>query len=203
MYKVFINKTPIVLTDDKRYVKKKGWKVIRFIGGEQLKEIVLALEKGKSKESVAVFHFDIDELWTTFINQFKFVHAAGGLVINDENEFLMIYRNNKWDLPKGHLKKGEQPEFGGMREVEEECGISSLTVKSHLANTYHMYDRKGLVLKKTFWYIMHSNDKSDLIPQLEEGITEVCWKTKSDIQGVMKKSYAIIGELLEKGIKKK
>ena len=49
--------------------------------------------------------------------------AAGGLVLKDE-QFLMIYRLGKWDLPKGKLDKGENEKQGAVREVEEECTYS-------------------------------------------------------------------------------
>jgi len=202
MYKVFVNKTPIVLTDNMEKLSKKKWKVIPFIDGEQLIDLVKSMENGANKTPTIVFHFDLDELWVCFINQFKYVQAAGGMVFNSKNEFLVIHRNGKWDLPKGHLKKGERPEFGGMREVEEECGIKNLVVVEPLANTFHMYERKGMFLKKTFWYLMKSDFNGDLVPQIEEGIDEVVWKSKSDIKDLMKKSYPIISDLLKRGVKK-
>lgn len=202
MYKVFVNKTPIILTDKWDISKDKNYQVFLFDNGKQLVDLVWEMELGKLKKPTVITHYDIDELWMTFIQQFNYVQAAGGMVFNPEGEFLVIHRNGKWDLPKGHLKKGERPEFGGMREVEEECGISNLSIATPLANTFHMYDRKGLVLKKTFWYIMKSDYTGELTPQLEEGIDRVEWKTKPDIKELLKKSYPIIGELLKKGVKK-
>jgi hypothetical protein len=34
------------------------------------------------------------------------IEAAGGLVKNENKDFLFIYRNDKWDLPKGKIEKG-------------------------------------------------------------------------------------------------
>ncbi|MFT4752883.1 MAG: ADP-ribose pyrophosphatase YjhB (NUDIX family) [Salibacteraceae bacterium] len=201
MYKVFVNKTPIVLTENMEISLKKKCVIIPFKDGKQLVDIVWGLEATKSKVPVYITHFDLDELWTCFVSQFKYVQAAGGMVFNDDNKFLVIHRNGKWDLPKGHLKKGERPEFGGMREVEEECGINGLSIISPLANTFHMYDRDGMVLKKTFWYIMRSSFDQELTPQLEEGIDQVVWKTKEDVKEMSKKSYPIINGLLKKGLK--
>ena len=202
MYKVFVNKTPIILTDNTDKYDREKWVVIPFLDGNQLNDLVHQLENGSYKKPTVIFHFDMDELWFAFVNEFKYVQAAGGMVFNSEKEFLMIHRNGKWDLPKGHLKKGERPEFGGMREVEEECGIENLNIVEPLANTFHMYERKGMVLKKTFWYLMTSAFNGELVPQEEEGIDQVVWKSKSDIKELMKKSYPIIGELLKKGVKK-
>jgi 8-oxo-dGTP pyrophosphatase MutT (NUDIX family) len=201
MYKVFVNKSLIVLTDKTDKEVARNTSVIPFIDGNQLKELVTNLENNKPKVIIKVTHFDIDELWNAFINQFKYVQAAGGLVINTDGDFLMIHRNGRWDLPKGHLKKGERPEFGGMREVTEECGVEHLEIKKHLDNTFHMYERNGMVLKKTFWYIMTAPNKEVLIPQEEEGIDIVDWKNNTDIKEMMKKSYPIIARLLKKGLK--
>ncbi|MGB1003499.1 MAG: NUDIX hydrolase [Salibacteraceae bacterium] len=202
MYKVFVNKTPIVLTDNTEISLKKKCVIVPFKNGAQLLDIVTELENGKSKIPVYITHFDIDELWSVFVNEFKYVQAAGGMVFKNNGEFLVIHRNGKWDLPKGHLKKGERPEFGGMREVEEECGIEGLEIISGLDNTYHMYERDGMVLKKTFWYLMSSEFNKTLVPQTEEGIDKVEWKSKKDIKDLTKNSYPIINGLLKKGVKK-
>jgi 8-oxo-dGTP pyrophosphatase MutT (NUDIX family) len=201
MYKVFVNKSPIVLTDKTEMTLKSNGMIIPFVNGKQLRELVVDLENNKPKKRVYITHFDLDELWAAFVNEFNYVQAAGGLVFNEKNEFLVIHRNGKWDLPKGHLKKGERPEYGAMREVEEECGIGNLSITKPLSNTFHMYERNGLVLKKTFWYVMKSNYSGDLTPQLEEGIDKVEWKLKADIPILRKKSYPIINALLKKGVK--
>lgn len=200
MYKVFVNKTPIVLTDNVEISIKEKCVIVPFEDGNQLEEIVWDLENGKSKLPVYITHFDLDELWAVFMHQFKYVHAAGGMVFNELGQFLVIYRNGKWDLPKGHLKKGERPEFGGMREVEEECGVTGLEVLKCLDTTFHMYERNGLVLKKTFWYVMKTHADQDLIAQEEEGIDLVAWKTKKDIKHMIKNSFPIVKHLLKKGV---
>ena len=49
--------------------------------------------------------------------------AGGGLVYNKKNQVLFIFRNGKWDLPKGGIEKGEKIAYTAIREVEEETGI--------------------------------------------------------------------------------
>lgn len=202
MYKVFVNKTPIVLTENTEISLKKECVIIPYKNGAQLHQLVVDLENGKSKTPVYVTHFDLDELWCAFVCEFRYVQAAGGMVFNANNEFLVIHRNGKWDLPKGHLKKGERPEFGGMREVEEECGIENLEIIAPLSNTFHMYERGGMVLKKTFWYLMRSDYQNTLTPQTEEGIDKVEWRKEEDIKMLSKNSFPIIKGLLKKGVKK-
>jgi 8-oxo-dGTP pyrophosphatase MutT (NUDIX family) len=47
---------------------------------------------------------------------FKVIEAGGGLVLNSKGEFLVIYRNGIWDLPKGKLEKGEDFQTAALRE---------------------------------------------------------------------------------------
>jgi NAD+ diphosphatase len=49
--------------------------------------------------------------------------AGGGLVYNKNGEILFIFRNGKWDLPKGGKEKREKMKLTAMREVEEETGV--------------------------------------------------------------------------------
>src|ERR1700759_4462521 len=36
------------------------------------------------------------------------IKAAGGMVRNDDGNYLFIFRNGKWDLPKGKVEKDEK-----------------------------------------------------------------------------------------------
>jgi 8-oxo-dGTP pyrophosphatase MutT (NUDIX family) len=49
-------------------------------------------------------------------------------VYNKKGEVLFIFRNGKWDLPKGGIEKGEEIEDTAMREVEEETGVGKLRI---------------------------------------------------------------------------
>jgi 8-oxo-dGTP pyrophosphatase MutT (NUDIX family) len=51
------------------------------------------------------------------------IKAGGGIVVNEQNEVLLIYRRGKWDLPKGKLDDGETIEECALREVKEETGL--------------------------------------------------------------------------------
>lgn len=120
-----------------------------------------------------------------FSKLFKYILAAGGLIEKD-NKYLFIYRLHKWDLPKGKIDKGESPEQAAIRECEEECGITNLTIEHELNPTYHIYDYKGAyVLKKTFWYKMSTKHEAHFIPQIEENIEKVEWFDKDSIQKVV------------------
>ena len=110
----------------------------------------------------------------------------------------MIFRNEKWDLPKGKLNQNENIKECAIREVEEECGISGLSILNALQDTYHTYEIKGRkILKRTYWFSMNTDFKGRLIPETEEGITEVVWVDKDQIAEKLNNSFENIKELLK------
>jgi len=147
-------------------------------------------------EELAVETKNLADDFQKFCSEFKIIEAAGGLIKNDKNQYLFIYRNDKWDLPKGKLDKKEKTEDAAVRECREECGLTQIELKDFLMHTYHIYPYKGQwALKKTWWYNMTCNE-TNLVPQLEENITEVAWKGKDDMRKVLKNTYSNIKDVL-------
>ncbi len=135
--------------------------------------------------------------WDKFCAKHSLIVAAGGVVYNDKDQVLMIFRNKKWDLPKGKLEIGEDIEQCALREVEEECGVSNLKIVNKLQSTYHTYEDHGQsMLKQTYWFKMNTDCINELVPQTEEGITKVEWVHKKDIAKKLENSYTSIKELL-------
>jgi 8-oxo-dGTP pyrophosphatase MutT (NUDIX family) len=140
----------------------------------------------------------IEENWQDFCSKFIMVEAAGGLVFNKDGDILMIFRNGKWDLPKGKLEEGENKKQCAIREVEEECSIVGLDITEKLIETYHTYSLKGeKILKRTYWYKMRTDFDGKLSPQIEEGITKVSWIDKDKISEKLKNSYGNISDVLK------
>jgi ADP-ribose pyrophosphatase YjhB (NUDIX family) len=154
------------------------------------------------KEIREIYFYNENEsfLFEWFKSMFKIIEAAGGLVKNLKNEYLFIFRHNKWDLPKGKIEKGESIREAAKREVEEECGISGLSINREITPTFHTYLVNEIqVFKPTYWFEMNCSDTSLPVPQKEEGITEVRWIGKEDFETVRKNTYEsikdVIGEL--------
>jgi 8-oxo-dGTP pyrophosphatase MutT (NUDIX family) len=128
------------------------------------------------------------------------IKAAGGLVESAKGNYLFIFRNKKWDLPKGKVEKGEGMREAAWREVEEECGVKIFTHDEKLCKTYHVYTLGSkIVLKKTNWYRMTVKGEPKLIPQKEEGITKASWLSKNDLDPVIANTYPSIMDVLEAG----
>ena len=128
---------------------------------------------------------------------FTIVKAAGGVVQRDE-DVLMIYRLDMWDLPKGKLDKGEKMKGAAVREVEEECNIK-VKLGPKICNTWHTYTRNGKrLLKKTGWFRMECLDDSQMKPQREEGIDEVKWMSKKEVRKALSKSYRSVRHVFHK-----
>lgn len=157
---------------------------------------ILTKKAKTTQEDLYIACPNLEHNFKEFSKQFYFIEAAGGLINNDNGEFLFIYRHNKWDLPKGKLEKNELPEKAAVRECQEECGLKNITLNNFLLNTYHIYQlKKDWVLKKTYWYSMLCNE-TNLVPQLEESITEVGWKNKTEIPAMLSNTYHNIVDVL-------
>ena len=142
-------------------------------------------------------HPDLEKIRKAFWKKFVIMQAAGGLVLNEENEILFIFRRQKWDLPKGKLDEGESLQECAIREVEEETGLNGLELVKFLLTTYHTYDENGKhILKESHWFMMKAIGKQQLVPQIEEGIHEVKWVKKENLPDVLCNTFPSILDVL-------
>jgi 8-oxo-dGTP pyrophosphatase MutT (NUDIX family) len=145
-----------------------------------------------------ILHSNLDELKKAFWKHFTIIKAAGGLVKNEKGEYLFIFRRGSWDLPKGKLDKGETLEQCAVREMQEETGLMAITLKELICTTFHTYDEFGKhILKESYWYEMESNSNQILIPQTDEGITEIVWLNADSIKKILPNAYPSIREVIK------
>jgi 8-oxo-dGTP pyrophosphatase MutT (NUDIX family) len=129
----------------------------------------------------------------------RIIRAAGGLVQNERGAILFMFRRNKWDLPKGKIDAGESPEECAVREVQEETGIGEVALKDFLLITHHTYEENGTsILKETHWFRMFATGDQELIPQIEEDITELKWVDAGGLAEMLGNTYPNILEVLKK-----
>lgn len=199
MYKVFINHFPVFLASPDETINTKNEFVdINCSSKQDADEIMRLHLLADGKKSYIARNTDVKLLFDLFFGNHIPVKAAGGLVINEKNEFLFIFRNDKWDLPKGKIDAGEDEETAALREVNEECGLNDHSIVKKLVDTYHTYPYKnGNAIKTTAWFLMKVTNAGILTPQTEEGITQVCWKTENDFEEILKNTYGSIEDVLE------
>ncbi|KAA9327110.1 NUDIX domain-containing protein [Hymenobacter busanensis] len=208
---VFINDIPIIIKKTSEKVYKHRYDLILaaedeftskdLVGDVLVRDVtpgfldrllrLMEVKKLKKLTSLTLMARKKKALILHLKDQFRIAKAAGGLVVKD-GMVLMIYRLGKWDLPKGKLKKEEDPAQGALREVEEECSIK-VSLAEELPSTWHSYAYNGnKMLKKTNWYVMQCLDDSMMKPQAEEYIEEARWMQPQEALKALEESYASI-----------
>jgi len=199
MYKVFNDNIPLILHSDIFY--HGDIDNILYLKYEEAYEwdyIFRNLWHNDGVEGLSVFSENSDIAWNEFKSNFKFVSAAGGIVKNEHGEILIIERNKRLDLPKGHIEKGELAKDAALREVAEECGLKDHKITSSNPKvSYHIYRLNGeWVLKKTYWFTMIASLEEKLHPQKEEGITNLFWLDIKVIEQRKDEFYSSLLDLL-------
>jgi len=199
MYKVFFKDRTVFLRDDfPEAFRKENGLFYKYESHENFSEIVSAFFRLERINSLYLFHNDLLFLQTEFKSLFTPIRAAGGLIRNSNNEFIVIRRNGLWDLPKGKTEKGELPQDTAVREVCEECGIDAPFVKGFLLKTFHAYMMDGkAILKETDWFDMQIDGRVKTIPQEAENITEVKWLRAEMASSIESNTYPLIIDVLK------
>jgi len=196
MYKVFVNGSPLILTNQQPDNTNGN---VFTLDDNAINYAITSLAKNVL-DSAYIFEPGNDIL-DKFISKIPMIVAAGGLVKNKKGKVLFIFREGKWDLPKGKLDKGESMEDAAIREVEEETGVRKLRVERYLQTTYHIFKRNGRYkLKKVIWFAMYTDYDGDLVPQGDEGITKVKWKGPKKTKKALENSYRNIRILFEENL---
>lgn len=148
----------------------------------------------ETRNRVAVVSADPGRTFRAFAADFTPVEAAGGVVVNERGEWLLIRRNGRWDLPKGHVECGETDDVCAAREIREETGVSADVVRP-LCDTLHAYwfgKTARWELKRTHWYLLRMTACDALAPQTEEGIAEAVWCSPAEVDEHLRDAFPTI-----------
>ena len=199
MYTVFVGNKKLMIADVSEHVNASKVNLRRkYASKNDIIEVLNILETDDAVTNAIIYADDFQRLWSEFESLFSIIEAAGGLVINKKGQVLVIFRRGKWDLPKGKVETDEQIEDAAIREVEEECCLSNLTIVKQIYTTYHTYELEGVpVLKESFWFLMNYDGDEEPKPQVEEGITEAIFINRTEIESLFNNTYASIKMLLK------
>ena len=186
MYKVFVNDKPLFLTNE--IIKETDFQMF-LLDSVDINQLISRMFHNKIQKAY-LYHSDAKEIMKVLKSKIPVQKAGGGLVYNENGEVLFIFRNGKWDLPKGGTEKGEDIEETAIREVEEETGVTGLKITERLQKTYHIFKRNGdYKLKITHWFKMHTDYSGQLVGQVDEGIDKVEWVSPDQFDDVLSNSY--------------
>lgn len=200
MHQIYFDQRKIVIcskTDN--YLQDHQAVILTGEEHSDLADIPDMFDRSKQMATLYIPSDNPDAAYCKLASHFTHVNAAGGIVENPEGEYLFIFRNGVWDLPKGKQEDGEDIALTAVREVEEECGIKDIVQEGLICITHHTYHRDGkFYLKDTYWYRMTVAETQELTPQLEEDITSAVWVKREDISECMKNTYPSIKEVISR-----
>ena len=186
MYKVFVNDKPLFLTNT---IAKETDFQLFLLESIDIEQLIIKIFQNKVQKAY-LYHPDEKIILKMMKEKIPVCKAGGGLVYNKEGHVLFIFRNGKWDLPKGGMEKNEKIAATAIREVEEETGVGDLSISCDLQKTYHVFKRNGKYkLKITQWYEMQSTFEGPTIPQTKEGIEKAVWLNPEQINEALNNSY--------------
>ena len=193
MYKVFIDNHILFITTSIKNIPVSEYEIVEY--SEFVKRLPDLYNSSEALHFV-VLASTISDVFNLIFKDYEKITAAGGLV-RKGSRYLFIKRNGFWDIPKGKIEANEEIRKAAVREIEEECGITNPVVERELCQTLHTYHYKGTpVLKTTYWYALTYDKQENLIPQTEEGITEVRWFQKDEFSEILSNTYPSIKDVL-------
>lgn len=112
--------------------------------------------------------------------------CAGGVVLNKNGDVLVVsQRGDSWALPKGHLDEGEDALTAARREIEEESGVSNLTLVTELG-TYerHKIGKGGVGEDKSelkrYTFFLFTTNEMELAPS-DPHNPEARWVARDEV----------------------
>lgn len=127
------------------------------------------------------------------------IEAAGGVIWRVSTKqvlkVLLVHRQryDDWSLPKGKLKRGEDPLAGALREVEEETGLICEPGRG-LPQTRYV-DRRGRPKRVRYWAMRPVSGQ--FVPNRE--VDEIAWARVDDADGILtyERDLAVVTALLD------
>ena len=200
--KIYFNDKPLFLCDEmteeiKGYAHHDDAVLIDEFSHPAVNSMIHEMRQEKVHAGIFI-HSNLEELRKAVWKKFLLVKAGGGLIRNGEGKVLFMLRRGFWDLPKGKLDPGETIEQCALREVMEETGVEGVILEAPLLVTYHTYDENGKhILKETHWFKMLAPAPGELVPQLEEQITELRWVDDAEMKVLLRNTFPSVRDVVK------
>jgi 8-oxo-dGTP pyrophosphatase MutT (NUDIX family) len=126
--------------------------------------------------------------------------SAGGVVyrvVDGVPMYLLIrdsYRN--WGFPKGHLECDEEAPAAAVREVQEETGLPTVTLRAEIDTIDWFFRFRGKLVHKVCHFFLMETECVATLPQREEGITACRWATFDEARSLL--AYENAREVLQR-----
>ncbi len=112
--------------------------------------------------------------------------TSGGIIFRftrdrKDIEILLIQDSKeRWTIPKGHIEPGETAKMTAKREIEEETGLSNISVLTWLGKIHFKYRRMDkLVLMTTQIYLVQALDAHEAL-EPEKWMKGIKWFSFTD-----------------------
>lgn len=110
--------------------------------------------------------------------------SAGGIIVNQKGEVALVKNGpDFWGFPKGHIDPGEDALVAAKREIEEETGLTRLSI----VREYPAYERLGgrdMSELKSISMFLFTTEESDLSPK-DPANPEARWVKASEVAGIL------------------
>ena len=189
MYKVFLREKAIWFLSSDSVPEKTGLVFMNPVF-TNMQELIAGIDHEPDIRDIYFVSPDAEKLFIDFYSRMSKIAAAGGVVVDEQSRFLFIFRRGKWDLPKGKIDADESEEQAAVREVQEETGMQHVAITGRLTSSYHLYTiGSEWILKETHWFLMKARGRENVLPQAEEGITEVAWVAPTELKKMSEQVY--------------
>jgi 8-oxo-dGTP pyrophosphatase MutT (NUDIX family) len=204
MYKIFFQDRVVILTEDFVEAFRNNYGLFyKYYDLQELSDLLRLFSYLTKIKKLYIFHNNLEHIFKEFSSLFGGIQAAGGVVRSKSGKVLVFNRRGKWDLPKGKIDPGETAPVTALREIEEECGLSDLTIGKEIITTYHTYllDNKPLLKQTTWFEVAFDGDEEMVVPQVAEDITEIIWLQPGDLSMILGNTWlSVIDVLRETGL---